>query len=234
MFIRSLRRTKEGGAGPLGETARIVSMSRPASLPLLSVLSVLAFACLAPLATAQISPTARGPVDVTADQLEVQQHDCVAVWSGNAEALQDTSRLRADTLRIYSQSKPGNGASQPKLGIGSTGSTGGCGGLDRIEADGSVYYVTPSQVVKGDHAVYSAADSTIVVTGADVVAAQGKNVIAGQKLTINTKTGQATFDTNVRGRGQKGRVRAVIYPQGAGGVGGLAAPIPPPARRHPS
>lgn len=202
-------------------------MTRPAPLPAISLLAAalaVAGAWLAPVAASgQIAPQARGPVDVTADQLEVQQHDCVAIWSGDAEALQDTSRLRANVLRIYSQSK-----------AGAAGAAGGCGGLNRIEADGSVYYVTPTQVVKGDHAVYTAADSTIVVTGADVVAAQGKNVIAGTKLTINTKTGQANFDTAVHGRGQKGRVRAVLYPQGGGAdLGGLTAPVPPPARRHP-
>jgi lipopolysaccharide export system protein LptA len=199
----------------------MLSMTRSAPLPLLSALA-LALTPLAPAAAQApgFAPAARGPVDVTADQLQVEQHDCLAIWSGDAEALQDTSRLRADTLKIYEQMKGG--------------SAGGCGGLDRMEADGSVYYVTPTQVVKSDHAVYTAADNTIVLTGADVVAAQGKNVIAGSKMVINTKTGEATMDTGVRGRGQKGRVRAVLYPQSnaAAGPTGPTAPVPPPPRRH--
>ena len=70
-------------------------MTRPAVRFLMSVTvltsALLAAAALGPIATrAQIAPAARGPVDVTADQLEVQQHDCLAVWSGDAEALQDT------------------------------------------------------------------------------------------------------------------------------------------------
>jgi hypothetical protein len=41
--------------------------------------------------------------------------------------------------------------------------------------------------------------------------------------------------TGVTGRGAKGRVRSVIFPNdaGAAGQGGPAAPVPPPPRRHP-
>jgi lipopolysaccharide export system protein LptA len=197
-------------------------MNRPAAL-LTSTILAIAVAMATPLAaSAQIAPAGHGPVDVTADQLEVQQGQCLANWSGNAEALQDTSRLRADSLKIFNRQLGGGGGGQS------------CGQLDRMEADGQVYYVTPSQVVKADHAVYTAADTTIVMTG-DVVAAQGKNVIAGSRLMINTNTGVATMATGVTGRGVKGRVRGVLYPNNAGGAGqgGLAAPVPPPPRRHP-
>jgi lipopolysaccharide export system protein LptA len=193
-------------------------MNRPAVLLTFSTLAV-ALALVAPnCALAQIAPAGHGPVDVTADQLEVQQGQCLANWSGNAEALQDTSRLRADSLKIYNHQLGGQA----------------CGPLDRMEADGQVYYVTPSQVVKADHAVYTAADTTIVMTG-DVVAAQGKNVIAGAKLVINTNTGVATMVTGVTGRGAKGRVRGVLFPDNANGTsqGDLHAPVPPPPRRHP-
>lgn len=183
--------------------------------------AVLVFAAAPLAATAQIAPAGHGPVDVTADQLEVQQGQCLANWSGNAEALQDTSRLRADSLKIFNRQLGGGGGQS-------------CGQLDRMEADGQVYYVTPTQVVKADHAVYTASDTTIVMTG-DVVSAQGKNVIAGSRLMINTSTGVATMATNMTGRGVKGRVRGVFYPNNAGGAGqgGLAAPVPPPPRRHP-
>ena len=44
-----------------------------------------------------------------------------------------------------------------------------------MEAHGNVFYVTPTRVVKGDDAVYTADNTTIVMTGAEVVATQGKN-----------------------------------------------------------
>jgi lipopolysaccharide export system protein LptA len=35
------------------------------------------------------------------------------------------------------------------------GGKGGCGDVDHVEADGDVYFVTPEQTVRGDHAVYT-------------------------------------------------------------------------------
>ena len=72
-----------------------------------------------------------------------------------------------------------------------------------------------------------------------MVVAQGKNVIAGTRLVINTDTGVATMASNVTGRGKSGRVRAVLYPnQSQGGAAkaasgssaGCSAPVPPPPR----
>jgi len=186
-------------------------------------------------AVAQLSPQSGAPVDITADQLDVQNQKCLAIYTGDAEALQDTSRLRANTITIYNKIlAPRSGAQNASGQPGSQN----CGQLDRMEADGQVYYVTPNQVVKGDHAVYNADDKTIIVTG-DVVVAQGKNVTAGTRLVINTDTGVATMASNVTGRGKSGRVRTVVYPnqnqsgaaaKSSENTGGLKAPVPPPAR----
>ncbi|MDR3507775.1 MAG: LptA/OstA family protein [Caulobacteraceae bacterium] len=187
------------------------------TVPFALLMAASSFASLAPsVARAQLAASSHAPVDVTADQLEVQNAQCLAIWRGDAEALQETSRLRANTINIYNKVTGG------KAGGSS------CGPLDRMEADGAVYYVTPSQVVKGDHAVYSADAKTIVVTG-QVVAAQGKNVIAGTRLIINSDTGQATMVSDVKGRGQSGRVRGVFYQDQ---TGQSTAPVPPPPRRH--
>jgi lipopolysaccharide export system protein LptA len=210
-------------------------MKRPvAPIALGLLLGASAFAG-AGVAVAQLAPSSNAPVDISGDQLDVQSQKCQAVYTGDAEALQDTSRLRANTINIYYKVLPPRPGAQ-----NDAASPGGknCGLLDRMEADGQVYYVTPNQVVKGDHAIYTNTDKTIVVTG-DVVVAQGKNVTAGTKLVINTDTGVATMASNVTGRGHAGRVRSVIYPnqtqsgaaKAAGGAsGGLKAPVAPPPR----
>jgi len=185
-------------------------------------------------AVAQLSPQSNAPVDITADQLDVQNQKCLAIYTGDAEALQDTSRLRANTINIYNKTLPPHPGAQNTSGEPGAAN---CGQLDRMEADGQVYYVTPNEIVKGDHAIYNANDKTIVVTG-DVVVAQGKNVSAGSRLVINTDTGIATFSSNVTGRGKAGRVRTVVYPnqnqsgaaKGGESSGGLKPPVAPPAR----
>jgi lipopolysaccharide export system protein LptA len=168
---------------------------------------------------AQIAPEGKGPVDITADQLTGRNKDCEATYSGNAEALQGDSRLRANVMNFFNKKLPN---AHPSADADANPT---CGALDRMEADGNVYYVTPDRVVKGDHAVYTADNTTIVLTGADVVATQGRNVVSGTRLIINTTTGEATMINEHTGRGQPGRVRSVLYPQD-NQKPGAAAPAP--------
>ncbi|MFD1192124.1 LptA/OstA family protein [Phenylobacterium conjunctum] len=157
-------------------------------------------------AAAQLAQNSDAPVDITADELEVVNAQCLAVYRGGAEALQDTVRLRANVLKIYY--KPGSGSARAGGGVGSS-----CGNeLDRMEAQGDVYYVTPQQRVHGDAAVYQAESTTITITG-DVVAARGQDVLKGSKLVINTKTGDAQMQSGAKGRNKPGRVRTVLYPK---------------------
>ena len=160
-------------------------------------LAALMFVAAATLAAshgaAQIAPSSDAPVDVTSDELEVRQGECLAVWRGRAEALQERSRLRANTINIYNRNPAGGGST--------------CGDLDRLEAVGDVFYVTPQLRVRGDRALYSAANNTITVTG-DVIFDQDGNVIRGRRLVINVDSGQATMD----GQGGSGRVRGVFNP----------------------
>ena len=60
-------------------------------------------------------------------------------------------------------------------------------------------------VVRGDKAVYTRADDTLVVTG-DVVLTQGQNVLKGSRLVVYVGAGRATMDQG------PGRVRGVFYP----------------------
>ncbi|WP_176695874.1 LptA/OstA family protein [Phenylobacterium immobile] len=167
---------------------------------LLNLAALTLFAAAAPgLAMAQIAPSSNAPVDITADELEVVNGDCSAIWRGNAEALQDTSRLRADVLRIYNKKGPAKAGGQAS-----------CGAMDRMEAEGSVYYVSPQQRVRSNAATYQAASETITMTG-DVVAAQGQNVLRGSRMTINTETGKGVMQSDVKGRNKPGRVRGVFY-----------------------
>jgi lipopolysaccharide export system protein LptA len=164
-----------------------------------SLSAVLFAALLAGPAAAQLAANSSAPVDITADELETVNSGCTSIWRGNAEALQDTARLRADTLTADFQIKAG-------------GKAGGCGDLVRMRADGSVYYVTPQQKVHGDAAVYEAANDTLTVTG-DVVATQGQNVLRGSRMVFNTRTGQGHMEGAAKGRNKADRPRGVFYPK---------------------
>jgi lipopolysaccharide export system protein LptA len=144
------------------------------------------------------------PVDISADEQEVITSQCKTIFRGSVEVLQDKARMRASTMTVYNRRKtPGKASSAP-------GGNNDCGDVDHVEADGNVFYVTPEQTVRGDHAVYDYATDTIVVTG-DVVAVQGQDVARGDRMTIKTKTNDVKMESNATGRG-KPRVRAVLYP----------------------
>jgi lipopolysaccharide export system protein LptA len=166
---------------------------------------VLAIVLAAAPAAAQINTTSKSPIDITADQAEVLNAKCMAIWRGAAEAVQDKSRLRADTLTVYSRAKGASSNGQPA-----------CGGVERIVADGHVYYVAPDQNARGDHAVYAQDRNEIVITG-DVIVVRGDDVARGDKLTINVSTHEAQMQSNVTGAGKPGRVRAVVYPDKTSG-----------------
>jgi lipopolysaccharide export system protein LptA len=143
-------------------------------------------------ALAQLDPGA--PIDITADSSEVVNSQCLSTWSGSVEALQARTRLRAETVRLFAR-KSGDK----------------CGASDRMEAHGQVYFVTPERTVRADDAVYTFASESIVLTG-NVIVVQGKSVVRGDRMVINTSTGQANMTSNSKGRNNGGRVRGVFYP----------------------
>jgi len=171
---------------------------------LVCITAMAAAAALAGPSAAQIATHSKAPVDIAADTVETSNSGCTATYSGAAEALQDNARLRADVLRLFM--KPGSKANAAK-----PGATGGCGDMERIEAEGSVYYVTPEQRVRANKAVYEAGSTTITLTG-DVVAVRGQNVMRGDKMIFNTDTGAGQVVGTSKGRGSKDRPRGVFYP----------------------
>lgn len=159
---------------------------------------LLAAACLGVgSAQAQIAPGG-GPIDIAADALTVDEATRTQVWTGKVEALQGQNRLRADKLTVY-HGKSGGGAS--------TAPAPAMGDIERLEARGNVYFVSPTQVVRGDVAVYTQSTDTLVVTG-DVILKQGENVLKGSRLVVNVGAGRATMDQSTGGR-----VRGVFYPE---------------------
>lgn len=119
---------------------------------------------------------------------EVSRTPTALSLRGRAELTQGDSRIRADRVE----------------GVISNGD------LSRVEAVGNVYFVTPEQTIRGDRAVYTPSNDTIVLTG-DVILTQGENVMTGGRLTYNTRTEAAEMD----GAGN-GRVQGVFYPESSG------------------
>ena len=170
-------------------------------------------------ASAQFSPSG-GPIDISADEVEIVDAQHLAIWRGNVEVLQARNRMRSDTLNVYFESSPTTKGSSGALAPGHA-----WGRVRRVEGEGHVFFVSPTQTARGDHGLYELASDTITITG-DVIVAQGQSVVHGEKLVIQTKTGRATM---VSEAGHKGRVRGIFYPNTTTSPSG--APTPPAPRQ---
>jgi lipopolysaccharide export system protein LptA len=191
--------------------ARFLGKARTAAIALGALGALAGGAALA----AQAGMNSSDPVDITANEAEVQQENKLTIWRGEVEALQGQNRLRTPELTVYY-----SGAQEGQA------SGGGMGSIQRMEAKGPVYFVTPTQSAKGDHGTYTAADDTLTLTG-QVILMQDKNVVRGEKLVIHQKTGQSTLYASAQGRGSSGRVRGVFYPnQNNAGQAAPATPAP--------
>ncbi len=139
-------------------------------------------------AIAQVSKQG-GPVQVGADQMHSEQSTHTMFLDGRVEILQDNARLRADHAKIVYATEGGD--------------------IISMEATGNIYYVTQGAqneqtVMKGDAAVYTKSEDTMVVTG-DVILQQGQSVMSGNRLVSQVSKGITTMDA-------KGRVTGVFYP----------------------
>lgn len=175
----------------------------------LALVAGLVFAAFATPAAAQLSENG-GPVSYSADNLEYFDAERRLVLTGDVDVIQDDARLRSDRLTLYfapsTQSAPAThdapgGATQPAGGGGF-----GSGDIQRMVAEGEVYFVRPDQSARGDRADYNTAEDTVVFRG-NVVAASGENVIRGETMTMAIGSRR----TVVRPAAGE-RVRGVIVP----------------------
>ncbi len=128
------------------------------------------------------------PVEVSADSLSVDQRTGQAVFDGNVLVVQGDVRMSAGRiLVVYAQDANGNAS-----------------GIDRLEADGGVTFVTATDAAEAQQAVYSVGDGMVTLSG-EVLLTQGQNAISGERLVIDLSSGTGRME---------GRVRTVF---GAGG-----------------
>ncbi len=205
---------------------------------ILSTASVLGAALLCGQATAQVAsgPNHDGPIDVTADSLDKYDDQHLVIYTGNVEAVQNGARLVCDKLNVYfnaaaAPAQPA-GAKPPPKAASAAGAGDGFGSIKQIVSDGHVFYVTQTQTARGEHAVYDAEPDTITMTG-HVVVVQGQNVLKGDKMVIDVKSGHTQVFSDAVGRNKPDRVRGVFYNDKADSsapASGQAAP-PAPAKR---
>jgi lipopolysaccharide export system protein LptA len=151
-------------------------------------------------------------LDISSDDQEILDQQDRVRFIGNVNAVRGDTRLRADEAEAWLARNPETGQRR----------------IERITAQGDVFYVTATETARGDRAVYTLSDEVIVLTGA-VVLTQGCNVSTGQELRINLQTGISRLT------GGNGRVRSLFFSQDeerpAGSENCPSPPVPGPAPR---
>ena len=147
-------------------------------------------------ATAQIASEG-GPIYIDSQRSESFQNERKVLLIGNVDIQQGTARLRADRVTIQFAGRAGGSAS---AGVAS-----GFGQVEKITAEGNVFYITPELKAKGNLGVYQLATDTITMTG-DVALIRDKDVAEGETLKLEIKNRRSTLD------GGAGRTRMVIDP----------------------
>jgi lipopolysaccharide export system protein LptA len=160
--------------------------------------AVLAASVVAPPARAQLSETG-GPVSYSADNLEYFDAERRLVLTGDVDIVQNDARLRADRITLFFSASSG-GAQTDQGGMGA-------GDIERMIAEGEVYYVRPAQSARGNRAVYEVAQDAVTFTG-NVVVASDENVIRGETLVLQIGSRRTTIRPTP---GQ--RVRGVFVPR---------------------
>jgi lipopolysaccharide export system protein LptA len=130
------------------------------------------------------------------DSLEYWSQRKMAVARGNAVVVDtaENRRITADTLVAYFLDTPGEApaprpVAQPEPRPGERNLP-GAGRMDRVEAFGNVEIRTPTDVVRGDRGVYSAATGMARLLG-NVRITRGDNQLNGREAIVNLHTGVA-------------------------------------------
>lgn len=124
-------------------------------------------------------------IEISADQLSVDQATGVSIFSGGVVVGQGDMRLNAQEVRIeYTEDENGGG------------------GISRLMASGGVTLVTPGEAAEAQEAIYTVSSGIIEMRG-DVLLTQGANALSGQRLVVDMTRGTGTME---------GRVRTIIQP----------------------
>jgi LPS export ABC transporter protein LptC len=148
----------------------------------------------------------RQPIEVSSDQLDVDDSVKVALFTGSVVATQGESNLRSPELTVVYE---GKGAAVPSGGAAK--SDGQETRLSRLSATGGAVVTAGSdRRVTSDTVDFDAKTDTVLFKGA-VVVNQGRNVLNGRRLFVDRKAGKSRLDTPAEGGQPPGRIAATFY-----------------------
>ena len=123
-----------------------------------------------------------GPVDVSADRIEVQDRADRAIFAGNVKVRQGA--LSLDAARLTVAYVGGISGSGPQI--------------QRLDASGGVTVRSASETARGSFAIYDLNRRLITMLGG-VTLTQGANTVSGGRLVIDLNSGRSVMDGSAVG-----------------------------------
>jgi lipopolysaccharide export system protein LptA len=159
------------------------------------------------------------PVQIEAATLEVHDKSKTATFSGNVQVVQGDTTMRCQNLVVFYGQEVGIGSDSTPAATAAKavpGTPDGAQSIRRIEARGGVTVLTKDQNASGDLGIYDLKSKTITLSG-NVIVSQGQNIIRGERVVVDTVTGNARVESGSNaaagaGTAPPGRVRALIQP----------------------
>jgi lipopolysaccharide export system protein LptA len=171
------------------------------------------------------------PIQIDAATLEVRDKEKMATFAGDVQVVQGDTTIKCQKLVVFYGPEPGTATAakrqpqQPQPPAQQQQQQPQQAGalparqqdIRRIEARGGVTVISKDQTASGDLGVYDLKTKTITLLH-NVTVAQGKNVLHGERVVVDTVSGNAHFDSNTDVQNgtaaakPPGRVRAVILP----------------------
>lgn len=133
---------------------------------------------------------------IARDSLEYYEQRQIAVARGEALAIRDDRRLRADMLTAH------------------FGEGGQRAAMERIEATGNVLVSTPTEIVRAEKGDYNPASGLATLTG-NVKITRGDTQLNGDRAEVNLQTGESRILSSRSGE----RVRGLFLPKSGSGSG---------------
>ena len=124
-----------------------------------------------------ISADPTAAVEITADNLSIDQATGTAVFQGNVVLGQGDLRLNAGRVQVVYNDASGD--------------------INRLSASGGVTFVTATEAAEAQSAEYNLDAGTLVLTG-DVLLTQGASAISADTMRVNLATGAAQMEGRVR------------------------------------
>jgi lipopolysaccharide export system protein LptA len=153
------------------------------------------------------------PIQIEAATLEVHDKIKQATFTGDVQVVQGDTTMKCQKLVVFygADAVPGSGAAaapkQPQAAPIPTSAQ----NISRIEAHGGVTVFNKDQNAIGDDGIYDLKTKTITLIG-NVVVSQGNDVVHGERVVVDTVTGNARVESTNAGGAAPSRVRALIQP----------------------